>query len=473
MIRNTSLKHGMAPILRDPEGFLREWRKAARSMSARNARILEEVVLQGRSLADVGREQGVTRESVRQTVGRCVGVLRSGARRNPQGELGHAADAMGELSETAAIESWASRRISRRSKDEVAAMLIRLGAITEDQAHLAPAICSLVERPAEPRTSLGGMADDARSVLFTHPSGLSPRDLRGQLEAWRTPMSTWPRLDFTRSITARLDMIMTSDGRMCLAPDTGAAVPGRVTTAQRLERALRQAGQCRHVRELVELVRREATAEKDPLAPSALVTVQTARGVLSQDPRFRWVGPGTYGLAEWGVGLTACDLLPGQRPSVQREIEHLLDERGSIPMPELMEHLNRRLRVLERTIRSSIQRNPGTEIRKGVLHRVDPEISRLGAGRGLPPIELLTVDEVKRCKRQVDVLRELAVRNRGMADIAAAAKLVEASSMTSNTRRGIASNLHSHVSHSRKWARLGRNRAWLLEFGPPPWKFPA
>ena len=44
--------------------------------------------------------------------------------------------------------------------------------------------------------------------------------------------------------------------------------------------------------------------------------------------------------------------------------------------------------------------------------------------------------------------------------------------MTTNTRRGIASNLHSHVSRSGEWAAPGRNRAWLLEFGPAPWQFP-
>ena len=143
---------------------------------------------------------------------------------------------------------------------------------------------------------------------------------------------------------------------------------------------------------------------------------------LSRDPRFQWVGRGTYGLSEWGVGLSAPRQASGGRPSVSMEIEHLLSDRDSIPMPELMEHLRRRLRVKEKSIRQIIGRNPAAEIHRGVLHRIDPNDPRSGVEQDFAPIELLTVDEVQRCRRQADVLRELAVRNGGMADIAVAAE---------------------------------------------------
>ena len=313
------------------------------------------------------------------------------------------------------------------------------------------------------------LAKDVRNILLARPSGLSPKDMRRRLEEWHEPMSTWPRLDIGTFAAARMDLVATPDGKMRLAADGGdVAMPHR-TVAQRLELAFHRAGRCLNYKELAEQVRQAEAAEGNHTPRFKPIKAHAAREVLSRDPRFQWVGRGTYGLTEWDLGLSLPSPASGRRSSVGMEIEYLLDQRGSIPMPELMEHLNRRFRVLERTIRQIIGRNPAVEIRQGVLHRIDPN----EPGQVEAPMELPTAEELKFCRRQVDVLRELAVRNGGMADIGVAAKLVVDSGMTTNTRRGIASNLHSHVSSSGEWARLGRNRVWLLEFGPPPWQLPA
>lgn len=371
----------MMRMIRDSEAFLAEWREAARSVSPRDGRILEDVALRGRRLARVGKEHGLSKERVRQIADQSVGLLRNAARRNPRGELGRALSGVGELMETAAIETWSVRRMARRGKDEVAGMLVRLDAVAADQAWLAPALCFLAERPPEPRASLGPMAKDARDLLLVHPRGLSPGSLRRRLRGWREPMSTWPHLDMGAFVAARMAVVTAPDGRMRLAGDAGDAPLPRRATAQRLELALRRAGCCLHYAELAERVSRQASGADRRAPRTNVLKAPTVRGILSQDPRFRWTGRGTYGLAEWDVGLTVPHRAMGRRPSVSMEIEHLLRQRDSIAMAELMEHLNRRLRVRATTIHVRARQAPGTEILDNTLYRVGSADHRRAGGQ--------------------------------------------------------------------------------------------
>ena len=158
MPRNTDVSRHTVKTPRNPQGFLWEWRSAARSLPPRDARILADMALRGKRLAQVGEEHNLSRERVRQIMDQSVRALRRAARQNPQGELGRALEAIQVMSEIAAIEAWKVRRLSQRGKDEVARMLVRLDVIAADQAHLAPAICFLAERPREPRARLNRMA---------------------------------------------------------------------------------------------------------------------------------------------------------------------------------------------------------------------------------------------------------------------------------------------------------------------------
>ena len=366
----------MAKTPRNSKAFLWEWRAAARSLPPRDARILADVALRGKRLAQVGKEHNLSRERVRQIADQSIRALRSVARRNPRGELVRALEAIQVVSETAAIETWNVRRLSQRGKDEVARMLVRLDVIAAEQAHLAPSVCFLVERPREPRASLNRMVNDVRNILLAHPSGLSPGDMRRRLKEWHEPMRAWPRLDIGAFAAARMNLAGSLDGRLRLAADAGDAAVPRRTMAQRLELALHQAGRCLNYRELAERVRHAEAAEGGHAPRYRPIKPHTARGVLSQDPRFQWVGRGTYGLTEWGVGLSVSHQASGRRPSVSMEIEHLLSERDSIPIPELMEHMNRRLQVTPTTIRIRARRMPGTEILNNKLYRVGSDDHR-------------------------------------------------------------------------------------------------
>ena len=278
-------------------------------------------------------------------------------------------------------------------------------------------------------------------------------------------------------IAARMNTVTTTDDKMVFEPYYRKAVLLSKTMAHRLELAMKQAGRCLHARELAERLGREETAEGRQPAHFAPVKVRTVSRVLYRDPRFQWVGAGTYGLTEWGVGLTVPYRASGKNPSVGVEIEHLLRDRDSIPMAELMEHVNRRLRVLEKTVLGAIRRNPHTEIRDDTLHKVAPVDPERLASRALRKTKLLefylkttplTVDQVMNCRRQIDVLRQVAVRHGGVADIVEAAELVRAAKMTTTGRRSIAASFYSHVGRSKEWILLGYGKAWLLDCGPVP-----
>ena len=380
LVRDIEVHHRMAKILRNPEEFLREWRAGAWSMPPRDARILADVALRGKTLAQVGKQYNLSRERVRQITDRSVRVLRNAARRNPESELGRAAQAIEELKESAAIETWKVRRMAQRGKDEVARMLVRLDVIAEDQRRLAPVLCFLAERPRKRRVSLEGMAQDVRNILLVNPSGVSPEDMRRRLKGWHEPMRTWPRLDLGTFVAARLDIVTTQDGKMRLA-DTGDSAMLRRTIAQRFELALRQAGRCLHRQELTEWVRRAEAEEGDHAPQSVPINARTALWVLNQDRRFQWVGRGTYGLTEWGMGLSVPHQALGKRPAVSMEIEYVLRGRDSIPVSELVEHINRRLRVKAATIRVRARRMPGTEILDNTLYRVGSDDHRRAKGQ--------------------------------------------------------------------------------------------
>ena len=165
---------GMVKILRDQEAFLSEWRAATLSLPPRDRSMLEDVILRRRTLAAVAKENNLTRGTARQIVDGCIGLLRGAARENPRGELGHAACAVRELSETAGIETWRLRPMQRGGRDDVEGVLVRLGAIAPEQGWLTLAVCCLVEAPAVPRPNLDDVGDHAQQVLLAYPTGVRP-----------------------------------------------------------------------------------------------------------------------------------------------------------------------------------------------------------------------------------------------------------------------------------------------------------
>ena len=81
----------------------------------------------------------------------------------------------------------------------------------------------------------------------------------------------------------------------------------------------------------------------------------------------------------------------------------------------------------------------------------------------------ITVDDIKHCKTQREVLRLVAELNGGTAHLGDVAELVVEARMTKSDKDSVRSSLYHYVTDNPDvWAHLGSSRVWLLEFGPPP-----
>lgn len=81
----------------------------------------------------------------------------------------------------------------------------------------------------------------------------------------------------------------------------------------------------------------------------------------------------------------------------------------------------------------------------------------------------ITVDDIKHCRTQREVLRLVAELNGGPAHMGDVAELVVEARMTKSDKDSVRSSLYHYVTDNPDvWAHLGSSRVWLLEFGPPP-----
>lgn len=139
-----------------------------------------------------------------------------------------------------------------------------------------------------------------------------------------------------------------------------------------IEAALHEAGWCRRVREITKLVNRIAAHSRG--RPYGNREVAEA---LVSDQRFRWTGKGSYGLARWNVGLSEPPREPGVRHTITMEIDHLMDERDTMPMQSMLEHFARRFTVLPVSVHHAVVKHPNLEIKDGnVVKRTERASSR-------------------------------------------------------------------------------------------------
>ena len=81
----------------------------------------------------------------------------------------------------------------------------------------------------------------------------------------------------------------------------------------------------------------------------------------------------------------------------------------------------------------------------------------------------ITLDDIKHCKTQREVLRLVAELNGGPAHLGDVAELVVDARMTKADKDSVRSTLYHFVTDNPDdWAHMGNGRVWLLEFGPVP-----
>ena len=130
--------------------------------------------------------------------------------------------------------------------------------------------------------------------------------------------------------------------------------------ANHIEAALHKAGQCRRVRDITQTVNQTtAHRHRKPYRNQAV-----AKALVS-DSRFRWTGNGTYGLAEWNVGLSNPPKTPGTRHTITLEINYLMSNRDAMPMQQMLEHFANRFTVHATSIQQAVHKHPTLEISEG------------------------------------------------------------------------------------------------------------
>ena len=269
-----------------------------------------------------GAEMRVTRERIRQICNVACHRMRQFAQRHPEGELAHATRATAQLAETAGLKQvYQYRRPSQNAKDHLAEQMLRLGAITPPQAPALPTACALVSKPAGKRSNLRGVERELARVVNQHPEGIEPREAVQLLERWSSRLKQWPQLDATLFAKAWLGSSFGCDGdgedgrihpaRARNAPDTS-------LTRHYVALVLHDAGKCLKVEQIAEWASQLAAPQK--IKP---FRKERCRAILVADPRFRWVGNSTYGLADWNVGHSDPSYKQGP-PAAGRRRNHIL-----------------------------------------------------------------------------------------------------------------------------------------------------
>ena len=130
--------------------------------------------------------------------------------------------------------------------------------------------------------------------------------------------------------------------------------------ADHIEAALYEDGRCRRVRDITQTVN-QTTAHRYRKPYQN----QTVAKALVSDSRFRWTGKGTYGLAEWNVGLSNPPKTPGTRHTITLEINYLMSNRDAMPMQQMLEHFANRFTVHATSVQQAVQQHPTLEISEG------------------------------------------------------------------------------------------------------------
>lgn len=80
----------------------------------------------------------------------------------------------------------------------------------------------------------------------------------------------------------------------------------------------------------------------------------------------------------------------------------------------------------------------------------------------------VTLDDIKRCDTQREVLRFVTEVNFGLAHLGEVAELVVDARMSKAEKDSVRSTLHHYVNDSEDFVHIGKSWVWLLEFGPAP-----
>ena len=204
-------------------------------------------------------------------------------------------------------------------------------------------------------------AVDSRAIhsLMENAPPVSLSDLESAIlldpEA-RDALADWPRFDLRLRVELMLGVRVDGDGFCSLTDRAHSRLSKRAHRLLALTSVIRDAGEPLHYKEISKRIR--------PMLPDrfAMSDRNVHAWIDRYKDRFKWAGPGIYGLAEWDIGVQEGKLddhlKPARRTGIGDEIALLLTERGEpILMDELEEHILRRFTVNRTSVSASVSQD--------------------------------------------------------------------------------------------------------------------
>lgn len=298
------------------------------------------------TLEEVGQKFGVTREWIRQIELRAIRKLRHPARiRHLRQEYGYLAGL--------------ARRLGCRMKSQDFSRAVNR--LTVNGPVLRPGILALLEViSAEGTTdappSLDAFDQGVLCALVQQTEPLSADQVLCQNPAVEGAIRTWPQFDPLERMRLVLGVTV-DEKRMCsLSNENESALSSGLKRLSAMLRIFRRANAGLHYTEVWDELQREL--------PDCLHL--DARNVHAWLNRykyyFKWVGPGTYALAEWGIGHRAVGLEPELRPARRKgvgdEVAALLLESGEpVHLNQVRDWILSRFTIKENSVLAAIQQD--------------------------------------------------------------------------------------------------------------------
>ena len=199
--------------------------------------------------------------------------------------------------------------------------------------------------------------ESASSVLFIELQAAVRRD-----PAALGALRDWSALDLRLRAEIMLGVRVDEVGFCELTERAHSRLSKRTHRLLALTSVIRNEGKPLHYKEISRRIR--------PMLPSkfAMSDRNVHAWIDRYKDRFKWAGPGIYGLAEWDIGVHADNLdqslRPARRTGIGDEIALLLTERGEpIAMSELEEHILGRFKVNRASVSASVSQDKAQRFR--------------------------------------------------------------------------------------------------------------
>ncbi len=345
---------------------------------------------QRRTLDKVGQDLEVTRERIRQIKNRAIAALRR---------------------DVVAIAPF------QRAYNETLNFSERLGSAPDDP-RFAPAfarasgshpsdacaisgymrlLLAIFESPHQSRRRLEPVDTLAVSTIIERGNTLSLNALQAALDAdadARRILQDWQKLDISLRLNIVFGIEMDSSERLIPTERTYAGISTKQHRLAVINRVLLEEGTSLHFREIARRI-------KPLLSNERAMSPRNVHAWLDRyKTRFKWVGPGTYGLASWDIGVRdrniADNLRSARRTGIGDEIALMLAESGRpMHLKTIEEHIINRFKIKRSSIPMSIVQDKAGRFTLNANGAVGLSIWNMHGTNGNPAKQLTLLSDDK------------------------------------------------------------------------------